>query len=203
MAKWGTYGTGDGQFYFPTGIAVDSSGNFYVADTLNYRIQKFNSSGVFITKWASQGSGDGQFNLHYGIAVDSYGYVYVADANNHRIQKFTSSGIFLGWWGLDDLGYTGWHDPGSGRIGRYGSGNGQLCTPEGIAVDSSGYIYVADTVNHRIQKFSSSGDFITKWGSDGSGNGQFHVPAGIAVDSSGYVYVADSDNNRVQKFKKR
>jgi len=203
VAKWGTYGTGDGQFYFPTGIAVDSSGNFYVADTLNYRIQKFNSSGVFITKWASQGSGDGQFNLHYGIAVDSYGHVYVADANNHRIQKFTSSGIFLGWWGLDDLGYTGWHDPGSGRIGRYGSGNGQLCTPEGIAVDSSGYIYVADTVNHRIQKFSSSGDFITKWGSDGSGNGQFHVPAGIAVDSSGYVYVADSDNNRVQKFKKR
>jgi len=201
--KIGSSGNKDGQFNNPHHcIAVDSSGHIYVADSNNNRIQKFTSSGTFETKWGSYGTGDSQFNFPIGIAVDSSGYVYVAEPNNHRIQKFTSSGTFLGWWGLDNLGYTGWHVPGSGRIGKYGSGDGQLCVPEGITVDSSGYIYVADTVNHRIQKFSSSGDFITKWGSDGSGNGQFHVPAGIAVDSSGYVYVADSDNNRVQKFKK-
>ena len=71
---------------------MDSSGNVYVADTDNNRIQKFSSSGVFLAKWGSSGSGDGQFNNPWGIAVDSSGNVYVADTGNNRIQKFSSSG---------------------------------------------------------------------------------------------------------------
>jgi DNA-binding beta-propeller fold protein YncE len=73
-------------------------------------------------------------------------------------------------------------------------------TPQGVAVDTSGNVYVTDEYNDRIQKFSSDGTFITKWGSDGSANGQFEAPHGVAVDSSGNVYVADVGNSRVQVF---
>jgi len=68
-------------------------------------------------------------------------------------------------------------------------------------VDSSGNVYVADTGNHRIQKFNASGEFLAKWGSEGTGDGQFDCPYGVAVDSNGNVYVADMGNDRIQKFK--
>ena len=134
-------------WYFnqPSGIALDSSGNVYVADTWNHRIQKFTSSGQFVTKWGSYGNGDGQFIGPFGIALDSSGNVYVADINNGRIQKFTSDGQFIAKWGSQ------------------GSGDGQFDYPSGIAADSSGNVYVADTQNHRIQKFTSDGQFIAKW----------------------------------------
>ncbi len=88
LMKWGSYGSGDGQFYGPYGIAVDASGNVYVTDSGNNRVQKFTSNGTFITKWGSQGSEDGQFSGPDGIAVDANGNVYVVDRSNHRIQKF-------------------------------------------------------------------------------------------------------------------
>ena len=82
VTKWGSSGSGDGQFNYPYGVAVDSSGNVYVADTTNNRIQKFSSEGTFITKWGSVGSGDGQFYYPTGVAVDPLGYVYVADTGS-------------------------------------------------------------------------------------------------------------------------
>ncbi len=85
---WGSWGSGDGQFISPAGVAVDSSGNVYVADTGNHRIQKFTSDGHFVTKCGVEGSGDGQFRNPADVAVDSSGNVYVADTGNHRIQKF-------------------------------------------------------------------------------------------------------------------
>ena len=72
--------------------------------------------------------------------------------------------------------------------------------PRGIAIDSSGYVYVADKDNHRIQKFTSNGQFVTKWGSNGSGDGQFNEPIDIAIDRGGYFYVLERGNNRIQKF---
>jgi|GEM_PF-1587256 len=84
--------------------------------------------------------------------------------------------------------------------GSQGTGNGQFEMPSGIAVDAAGNVYVADTGNHRIQKFDAEGDFITTWGSKGSGNGQFIFPYDVAVDSAGNVYVADTGNSRIQKF---
>jgi sugar lactone lactonase YvrE len=86
------------------------------------------------------------------------------------------------------------------KWGSYGSGDSQFDHAVGIAVDGSGYVYVSDTENNRIQKFTSSGVFVTKWGSFGTGDGQLYYPYGIAVDSSGYIYVADSGNGRIQKF---
>ena len=88
FTKWGSPGTGDGQFSGATGIALDSSGNLYVADTNNSRIQKFDNTGTFLTKWGSYGSGNGQFYSATGIAVDGSGNIFVADPNGQRIQKF-------------------------------------------------------------------------------------------------------------------
>ena len=87
MGKWGSSGSGDGQFGSPAGVATDSAGNVYVADFGNSRIQKFDSSGTFILKWGSSGSGDGQFSFPRGVATDACS-LYVADTNNNRIQKF-------------------------------------------------------------------------------------------------------------------
>jgi uncharacterized protein (TIGR03663 family) len=84
--------------------------------------------------------------------------------------------------------------------GSQGKGNGQFQDPRGIAVDEAGNVYVADSGNHRIQKFDSGGQFITQWGSEGDGPGQFKEPWGIAVDGDGNVYVADTWNHRIQKF---
>ena len=142
LLAWGSQGSGPGQFYNPWGVAVDSSGNVYVVDYGNNRVEKFTSSGTFVTQWGSYGSensGPGQFNLPSGVGVDSSGNVYITDTGNNRVEKFTSSGTFITQWG-------------SG-----GSNAGQFYGPSGVAVDSSGDIYVADTWNNRIQKFDSSG----------------------------------------------
>jgi len=87
--QWGSYGTGDGQFNKPTGIAIASDGSAYVVDMSNNRIQYFTPTGTFIGKWGSQGSGDGQFIYPSGIAIAPNGYLYVADSYNHRVQYFT------------------------------------------------------------------------------------------------------------------
>ncbi|MBF0538923.1 MAG: hypothetical protein HQL03_11815 [Nitrospirae bacterium] len=169
-------------FSSPQGVAVDGSGNVYVVDTGNARIQKFTSDGKFIITWGSNGGGDGQFQHPEGIAVDISGNVYVADRSNNRIQRFTSDGKFIAKWGSE------------------GSGDGQFDWPEGIAIDGSGNVYVADAGNDRIQKFTSDGKFIAKWGSNGSDDGQFSEPWGITVGGSSNVYVADLGNNRIQQF---
>ena len=134
--KWGSEGSGDGQFRRPAEVAVDSSGNVYVVDFGNSRIPVFDRDGNFKTKWGSEGSGDGQFRYPVGVAVDSAGNVYVADQSNHRIQVFDRDGNFKTKWGSE------------------GSGDGQFRVPRGVAVDSAGNVYVVDFGNSRIQKFT-------------------------------------------------
>jgi DNA-binding beta-propeller fold protein YncE len=92
VTEWGSYGRGDGQFRQPSGVASDASGNIYVADRNNHRIQKFDSEGNFVTMWGSYGRGDGQFYYPEGLATDSSRNVYVVDTYNNRIQKFDSEG---------------------------------------------------------------------------------------------------------------
>jgi len=208
ISKWGSYGMANAQFDAPFSAIVDSSGNVFVADTINNRVQKFQLSNpcptgtkqivsgiCFVTKWGSQGTADGQFNYPYGIAVDSSGNVFVSDGNNNRIQKFQ----------LSNPCPTGTKQIVSGicfvtKWGSQGTANGQFEISWGIAIDSSGNVFVVDTGNHRIQKFTNSGTFVTKWGSQGTANGQFEGHRNIAVDSLGNVFVADTDNHRIQKF---
>src|SRR5437016_3835259 len=94
--QWGSYGLGKlGQFAFPQGISMDSSGNVYVTDTGNSRIEKFSPDGKFITSIGQSGLKDGQFLSPRGVAADSQGSIYVADSGNNRIEKFTQDGVFL------------------------------------------------------------------------------------------------------------
>ena len=181
LTKWGSYGHADGLFDSPVDVAADRTGNVYVADVGNHRVQKFSAAGAYLAQWGTQGNGDGQFTFPLGVAVDRSGNVYVTELGD-RVQKFTSIGMYLTQWG------------GSG------SGEGQFSYPNGVAVDQSDNVYVTDCYNHRIQKFSSSGTYIAQYGSEGSGEGQFSYPNGVAVDKEGNVYVADSGNHRVQKF---
>ena len=198
----GKSGSGDGEFSSPQGIALDSSGNIYVVDTNNHRIQKFDSSGVFQSKFGLVGSDNGKFSSPQGIALDSSDNIYVTDSNNHRIQKFDSSGVF------------------QSKFGLFGSSDGQLKSPHELTLDNSDNIYVTDRDNRRVQKFDSSGNFIMMfgWGVDtgsstfeictsdcqagilGSDDGQFNTPQGIALDNSGNIYVTDNNNHRIQKF---
>jgi DNA-binding beta-propeller fold protein YncE len=194
ITQWNAEGYNNDWSFDPQGIAVDSSGYVYVTDAEYYsndRVLKFDSTGGYITTWGTTGYANNDFNLPHGIAVDSSGYVYVVNTGNNRVQKFDSTGGYI----------TSWGSLGSSRFGsNSGSGNGQFDNPQGIAVDSSGYVYVVDMDNNRVQRFNSMGVFITHWGTNGTGNGQFNNPRGIAGDSSGNVYVVDRDNSRVQKF---
>ncbi len=183
VTQWGSHGSAPGQFDLPWGIAVNpSTGEVYVADQNNNRVQVFDPNGAFLRQFGTQGSAPGQFDLPYGIAVDAAGDVYVTEMGNNRVQKLTSTGAPIS------------------MFGSLGSGNGQFNTPSGILVHSSGDIYVSDGLNHRIQHFSSAGAYLGKWGSFGSGSGQFRVPMGLAEDSNGAIYVADQGNGRVQRF---
>ena len=184
QGAWGSYGNGTGQFHIPTAVAVDSSGNVYVADTGNDRVEKFTSTGTFISQWGTSGTGPGQFNKPWGVAVDSSGNVYVTDTGNSRVEKFTGSGLFVSQWGT--------------RGG--GPGQFSFLSPVGIAVDSSGDVYVVDTFNSRVEKFTGSGTYLTQFGSGGSGSGQLSGPNSVAVDSAGNVFVTDAGNSRVEEF---
>jgi DNA-binding beta-propeller fold protein YncE len=185
---WGTLGTGNGQFNTPWAIAVNpTSGNVYVADNYNTRVEEFTATGAFVTKWGTSGSGPGQFTSPIGIAVNpTSGDVYVANSavGNDTIQEFTSTGAYVTGWSTDV--------------------NGEFSCPRGIAINNtSGDVYVVNGCSdaNNVQEFTSTGTYLTEWGSLGSGNGQFDQPAAIAVDpASGEVYVLDGLDNRIEIF---
>jgi DNA-binding beta-propeller fold protein YncE len=171
-------GTGQGEFDYPTGIAVDPNGNLLVADSGNGRIEKFSSNGKFVTSIGSRGKGEGQLREPNGIAVDRAGNMYVADAGNHRVEKLAPDGKFV----------AEWKGPGPGFYG-----------PRRVAVGSDGSVYVVDQGHSRIAKFSPDGHPVTTWGIKGKGDGQFDDPTSVAVDpTTNKVYVADPINQRIQ-----
>ena len=207
----GSSGSADGtgsaaRFDGPSGVAVDSSGNVYVADQYNHTIRKITSGGVVSTLAGlagSSGSADGtgsaaRFNRPNGVAVDGSGNVYVADSSNHTIRRITSAGAVStvagssGMFGIED---------GTGSAARFNR-------PNGVAVDGSGNVYVADSSNHTIRRITSGGAVSTLAGlgrSSGSGDGtgsaaRFYFPRGVAADASGNVYVADSSNHTIRQI---
>jgi hypothetical protein len=208
----GSCGSADGagaaaRFFNPAGVAVDASGNVYVADTLNCTIRKVTPDGVVSTLagtagvWgAVDGTGTAAlFTAPWGVAVDGAGNVYVADSNggnNNLLRKITPRGV------VTTL---------AGTPGIRGSADGvgaaaQFNRPYGVAVDGSGNVYVADTSNSTIRKVTPDGVVSTLAGTagisgavDGTGTAaRFSLPYGVAVDGAGNVYVADTDNHTIR-----
>ena len=175
-SSFGTRGTNSSSFHNPQGIAVDDSGNLYVVDQVNNRVEKFNSVDNYLSTIGSVGSNDGQLSSPTGVAVDSFGNVYVTDIDNHRVEKFDSAGNFVL------------------KFGTTGNADGQFSDLQGIAVDSSGNIYVADLL-HPIQKFDPSGKFMYE-----IGTGKINGATGIALDKSGNLYVLDNGGSQVVEF---
>ena len=182
IGEAGSYGDGDGEYIWPTGLALDSQENVYVTDEWMNRITVTDREGKFICSWGATGTGNGEFDGPAGIAVDADDNLYIVDSRNHRVQKTTKDGKFLGKWG------------------SLGSSSGEFDSPWGICLDGEGNVYVADHKNDRVQKFTSNGEYCASFGSSGTGRGEVTRPTDVAVDSDGDVYICDWANDRVQAY---
>src|ERR1700730_1928118 len=125
LGEFGSYGTEDGSFVWPTGIDVDSQGNVYLADEHRNDVQVWDRDRQFVRKWGGTGDGDAQMNRPAGLAIDRRDHVVVADALNNRILKFSAGGALLAQWG------------------SAGSDQGQFNLPWGVGVDREDNVYVA------------------------------------------------------------
>lgn len=181
------------QLYYPTGIALDPSGDLYVSDMYNHRIQKWKPGAtVGITAAGGNGFGYGPSQLEEPgkIDIDSQGNLYIADTGNNRIQKWEYGGL------------TGTTVAGGNGLG---SELNQLYNPFGIAVDNDGTIYVSELSNHRVTKWSagvSEGEIVAGGNGEGSDPDQLAIPMGIAINKNGDLFVADTYNHRVQLWEK-
>jgi YD repeat-containing protein len=226
LAQIAEAGAGNGQLLNPYGIAFDSLGNAWVADSYNKRVEEFNSSGAYVKQISGEShkfnraraisigasnhlwivgetstvelesSGtelrevvahNGGETESWGLAVDTSSHVWIArepkgSGKESVVEEFSETGEYLG------------------ELGDEGRNVGQLKGPQGVAVDSKGNAWVADSENYRIQEFNSEGGVVRQFGSFGTGNGQFKGFGGITVDSKGNVWVTDLPDNRVEEF---
>jgi len=200
-------GTGTSAgFGFPSGIAVDSNGNLYVADAYDYTVRAITPNGLVTTlagtpSLAGTANGTGltaQFEGPWGIAVDGSGNIYVADHFGQTIRKITTGGV------VTTLAGSPLAQGSSDGVGSAARFKG----PAGLAVDTSGNVYVADSGNNTIRKITPSGVVTTvagQAGTKGSSNGAaasalFNTPYGVAVDRLGNIYVADSSNFTIREI---
>ncbi len=172
---FGSLGSGNGQLHHPTGIAVDSNGNVWVADTENNRVEEFSPGGEYLSQFGSEGTGDGQFRGPAGIAIAPNDDLWVTDSENDRVEEFSPEGKYIT------------------QFGSSGGGNGQFSGPSGVALAPNGDIWIADSRKYRVQEFSPKGEYITEVG-------PLYHPQGVAVDSAGDVWVVDTRDNRVEEL---
>jgi tripartite motif-containing protein 71 len=236
ITTWGSPGSGEGQFRNASSwgtlghLATDSQGNVYVIDTNNYRVQKFDGNGNYLTQWGAQGLEEGNFRVPYDIAVDAQSNVYICECQTiNRVQKFDATGKFLIAWGkkgYKDGEFSGDQctltvDPDgnilvadrSGRIQKFDP-NGQflskitlesvdniLISPWNIAVDGQGNIYVGDYDHLRITKLDSEGRVLASWTGKDTDGVRFSSLLDIAVDNEGNIYISDALTNTIKKLR--
>ena len=196
------------QLNGPAAITVDSAGNLYIADALNYRIRRVSPGGI-ITTVAGNGakghSGDNgpatkaQLNGLAGIAADGNGNIYFSDNVGSWVRKVSAAGVITTIAGTGSNGYNGDNVPAAGA---------ELNGPSGIAIDSFGNVYIADSSNFRIRMISTAGMISTVAGSGAGGfsgdggqalSAQFYRVSGIAVDGTGNLYITDTFNSRIRE----
>ncbi len=192
----------------PNGVAIDASGNMYIADATDYRIRRVTPAGV-ISTYAGTGvsgtTGDGaaataaRLNTPWALATDAAGNLYIAEAYSYRIRKVSTSGIITRFAGTGTNGYLG--DGGAAT-------NARIDNVTNIAADAAGNIYLGDAGNHVIRKINTSGIISTVAGNNAAGysgdggaatNAKLNSPQGIAFDVAGNMYIADHDNHRIRK----
>ncbi len=178
---WGEAGISKpGSFLSPQHLAFDSENNVYVTDLGNSRVQKFDSSGEFLTEWGTRGTDNGEFGHPMGIAVSGE-FVFVVDNKNHNVQKFDLDGNFISKWGA------------------FGNDNGSFKSPRGITVSEDSFVYVVDSGNARVQKFTSDGEYVSHFGQSGKRGGNFVTPVDIAINSD-KIYITDPNQNKIIVF---
>ncbi len=227
--RFGSPGSGQGQFALPSDVEVDSHGYVWVADAVNNRIQVLNEEGEFITSLGSKGTGEGQLETDWWLrlALDAKGNVYVTDQGNHRLERWRAGNYFGAY---------------KSASGTTGSGNGQFKVLNDVAIDpTDGTLWVSDDENDRIQHLDATGTYIGQFPScqdpgsviaegagnlyvacsstdvvrkysdtgttlktitsgSGKGNGQVRFPLDLALDSGENLWVADTENDRVEEF---
>ena len=186
VARFGSYGSGNGQFKAPQGVAVRDDGLIFVADTGNNRVQVLTHEFAYFRQWGQASHAERQFDRPRGVAIGPGPggeiVVFIADTGNSRIRVFTFHGDQLDVWG------------------RWGNEPGSFDMPSDLAMAPNGDVYVVDTNNHRIQRFTAQGAFVSAWGVQGAENGNFVYPRGIGISAAGVIYIADTGNDRVQLF---
>jgi len=198
----------DAMLFVPLGMVVDSSGNLYFADSFNHRIRKIATDGKIssIVGGSPGYLGDGgpaidaRLSAPRDLALDAGGNLYIADTFNHSIRKVAPDGTITTVAGGNTRGFYGDGGPAT---------NARLNYPQGVAVDGSGNIYIADTANNRIRMVTENGIIATIAGSGSFGQGgdggpaknaQLRFPSGIIADASGNVWITDDQNSRVRKL---
>lgn len=188
------------QFYAPKGIASDAAGNLVVADMFNHTIRMLTPAGVVTTRAGNAGNpgsidGNGaaaRFSYPHDVAVDAAGNLFVSDSFNHTIRRIAPNGNVTTFAGSP--GALG-HADGSGSAARFAS-------PDGVAVDADGNVYVADRMNHVLRRISTQGVVTTLAGSpggfghaDGSGSAaRFNAPSDLTIDAAGNLYLLDGSS---------
>lgn len=182
IKRFGSYGTGNGQFNRPVGVITDPQGNIYVADYGNSRVQVFDNTGNYLRQFGTGYGATGAFHSPKGIDVDSSNNIYVVGQDNNRITKLNSTGYPIVSWG-----------------GK-GDTNGKFYSPTALKVDNDNNVYVIDYGNHRIQKFDTNGNFLLTYGISGTGAYKFSSPTQLETDSNNNVFISDKGCGCIYKY---